>query len=164
MKNKKFRLGATVSQAGGTMKYASSNRNVLTVTSKGNAIIQGCGIAKVTISVPETSKYRAASKQITVTVQPRQQTITRCSVKKGQSVVVQCKKDVHATSYQIAWADNVSFQKAGTLKSRKSTTIQRTITGLEKGKTYYIRVRSYKKSAGKTIWGRWSKAKKIQVK
>lgn len=164
VKNKKFRLGATVSQAGGTMKYASSNRNVLTVTSKGNAIIQGCGIAKVTISVPETSKYRAASKQITVTVQPRQQTITRCSVKKGQSVVVQCKKDVHATSYQIAWADNASFQKAGTLKSRKSTTIQRTITGLEKGKTYYIRVRSYKKSAGKTIWGRWSKAKKIQVK
>lgn len=163
-KDKKFSLGATVSHAGGTMKYVSSNRNVVTVTAKGNAVIKGCGISKVTISIPATSKYKAARKQIKITVQPKQQTITKCSVKKGGKVEVQCKKDSHATSYQIAWADNSAFKKAHTLKSKKATTIQRTVTGLEKGKTYYIRVRSYKKSAGKTIWGKWSKAKKIQAK
>ena len=40
----------------------------------------------------------------------------------------------------------------------------KTIRGLEKGKTYYVRVRAYKKVSGKKLYGKWSKVKKIRIK
>ena len=43
-------------------------------------------------------------------------------------------------------------------------TSKKTITKLKKGKTYYVRVRAYKKLSGKKIYGKWSKIKKIKIR
>lgn len=43
-------------------------------------------------------------------------------------------------------------------------TLSKKITGLKKGKTYYVKVRAYKTFGGKTKYGQWSKYKSIKCK
>ena len=38
------------------------------------------------------------------------------------------------------------------------------ITGLKKGKTYYVKVRTYKTVKGKKYYSGWSKVKTVKVK
>ena len=42
-------------------------------------------------------------------------------------------------------------------------TLSKTVTGLTKGKTYYVRIQTFRKVSGKTYWSSWSKAKKIKI-
>jgi hypothetical protein len=46
----------------------------------------------------------------------------------------------------------------------KNTTISKKITGLKAKKTYYVRIRTYKKVDGKTYYSSWSKASKVKTK
>ena len=50
------------------------------------------------------------------------------------------------------------------MKNAGIFTESKTITGLKKGKTYYFRVRAYKKENGKKYYGSWSNVKKITIK
>jgi len=36
-------------------------------------------------------------------------------------------------------------------------------TGLKKGKTYYVRVRAYRKVSGKKVFGSWSVIKQVKL-
>ena len=47
--------------------------------------------------------------------------------------------------------------------SKKSTT-SKTVSKLKSKKKYYVRIRAYKKSSGKKIYGAWSKTKTVKVK
>ena len=35
------------------------------------------------------------------------------------------------------------------------------LSGLTRGKTYYVRVRGWKKKNGKKVYGKWSKVKRV---
>ena len=37
------------------------------------------------------------------------------------------------------------------------------ISGLAKGKTYYVRIRSYKTVSGKNVYSAWSAAKSVKI-
>ena len=81
---------------------------------------------------------------------------------KGKKVKVTLTKKISgATGYQVAYAANSSMKKQK-VKSFKSTSV--TIKGLKKKKTYYFRVRAYKKQSGKTVYGSWGKKKRIKIK
>lgn len=45
----------------------------------------------------------------------------------------------------------------------KNSIVTRVIGNLTKGKTYYVRVRAYKKVSGKTYYSAWSAAKKRAI-
>lgn len=82
--------------------------------------------------------------------------------KKKQKVIVSWKWQ-DAQGFQIEYALNKKFTKKK--KSKWSSRLtKKTITNLKKGKTYYIRVRAYRKSSGGKIYGTWSKIKKIKVR
>ena len=49
-----------------------------------------------------------------------------------------------------------------TIKSNKTT--RTVIKKLKKGKTYYVRIRAYKTSKGKKIYGAYSKIIKTNIK
>lgn len=66
------------------------------------------------------------------------------------------------SGYQIQCAQNRKFTRGK--KTKNSTVDLCRFSGLKKGKTYYVRVRAYKKSSGKKIYGKWSKVKKIKIK
>ena len=81
---------------------------------------------------------------------------------KGKKVKVTLTKKISgAAGYQVAYSINSSM-KGQKVKTFKGSSI--TITGLKKTKTYYFRVRSYKKQSGKTVYSSWGKVKKIKVK
>ena len=84
-------------------------------------------------------------------------------------MTVKWKKDKRATGYQVQYSADKNFKKGVKTKdvSRYDTT-SKIITGLKKGKVYYVRVRAYKDvKAGakiKELCGPWSasaKSKKI---
>ena len=80
------------------------------------------------------------------------------------------KKDIRATGYQVQCSTDRKFKKGKrTALVKKKGTSAKTLAGLKKGKTYYVRVRAYKsvKSGGKEIrlYGPWSstaKSRKIK--
>lgn len=81
--------------------------------------------------------------------------------KKKKSAILSWKKVKHAKGYQLQYSTNKMFKKAKK-KFVKKTTI--TIKKLKKKKRYFFRVRAYRKNAGKKIYGKWSKCKKIKIK
>lgn len=68
------------------------------------------------------------------------------------------------TGFQIQYAENKKITKRRKSKVVGKWTSKKTISKLKKGKTYYFRVRAYKKSSGRKIYGKWSKIKKIKIK
>ena len=108
------------------------------------------------------AKAQAAEKQnkIAMTVMGRAIKINSAKNSKKGRIVVSLKKDSLAAGYQVQWATNSSFRKAIKKDTGK---VSYTIKSLKK-KTYYVRARAYAKdSKGKTVYGQWSKPKKVKV-
>lgn len=78
------------------------------------------------------------------------------------------KKGIYGeVGYQIKYATNSKFKKAKTLKitRKKKGSITSNKWKVKKGKTYYVKARAYMKTkAGKTIYSKYSKVKKIKTK
>ena len=161
----KFKLNAKTN-SDGTVKYKSSNTNVVKVSSKGEITIVGCGEAKVTISVNETDNYKAVSKKVTIKVLP--ETVQKFKVKALSGGKVKCTwkgKSTKNTNCQIQYSLNKQFKNVKTFASKpslKSGSYKG--KGLKKGKTYYLRIRAIAKSGGKSYTGKWSKTIKVKVK
>ena len=80
-------------------------------------------------------------------------------------MTVSWKKDTKATGYQVVYASNSKFTKSvKSVRISKNTTKSYTIKNLKKGKTVYVKVRSYKTVDGKRIYGAYSTVKKAVVK
>lgn len=95
-------------------------------------------------------------------------TVSKESIKKlqqtsGSKATITYKK-ISGAKYQTAYATSKKFTKSKTkYKASSSTSVK--LTGLKKGKTYYIKVRAYKSdSAGKKVYGTYSSIKKIKLK
>ena len=78
-----------------------------------------------------------------------------------RSAALTWSKASGASGYQIYYATskNGDYKK---LKSTKELTYKK--TGLTKGRTYYFKVRAYKKVSGKTLYGAFSDIKSVKVK
>ena len=84
--------------------------------------------------------------------------------KKKKEIIVTWSQNTNVSGFQIQYAQNKKFTKKKKSKMVGKNTSQKTITKLEKGKTYYVRVRAYKKSLGEKIYGGWSEIKKVKIK
>ena len=69
-----------------------------------------------------------------------------------------------ATGYEISYAENISFNGAKTFKVTSNKTDKKTITNLKSKKTYFVRVRSYTTTGGKTYYGPWSDTARVYTK
>lgn len=77
-------------------------------------------------------------------------------------ITVSCDKNGHSDGRQIKVSTVSSFKS--NVKTYKISGNKKTVTGLKKGKTYYIKIRNYRKIDGKLHYGSWSSVKKIKVK
>lgn len=66
-----------------------------------------------------------------------------------------------AYGYQIVIATNLKFNEGK--KIVNTTALNKTITGLQKGKTYYIKVRAMSKVNGKNTFGSYTKARSLKI-
>ena len=82
---------------------------------------------------------------------------------KGRKISVIFKKVSGSKGYEVSYATQKNFKNA----KKKNVSVSAknyTITKASKGKTYYIKVRAYKKdSTGKKIYGKYSDVKKIKI-
>ena len=65
--------------------------------------------------------------------------------------------------YQMQYSLKSNYKNAKTVKIANANTKSKTVKGLKSGKTYYVRIRAYKKINGKMQYSAWSKAK-VKVK
>lgn len=83
------------------------------------------------------------------------------SSKASGKLTVRWKKAAGASGYQIQYAASRSMRGARTVSASALT---RTLSGLKKGSTYYVRIRAYKKVSGKTYYSTWSSVKNAKVR
>ena len=85
-------------------------------------------------------------------------------MKGKKSITLKIKKQaIQTTGYQITYSQNKNFKNSKTIKI-KNTKTKATIKKLKSNKRYYIKVRTYKITQGKTYYSTWSKTKSIVVK
>ena len=137
------------------------------VVSASNYIVTGtksakkAGIYKLTVTMK--GSY-AGSKTLTWKIAPKKTSITTITPAKRKLTVKWKKLDSHITGYQIQYSlkKNFSGAKTATVKGYKSTS--KAVSKLKAKKTYYVRVRTYTKSASGTVYSGWSTAKKNKTK
>ena len=147
------------------LKYSSSNKYVK-VDKNGRITIAAkfTGSAKITIRSSATAGYYAASKSITVTVNPAGTTLTNARNLTGRKAQITWKKNNNVTGYEIQYSVNKNFRSSGKKTVQKASTTKYTLTKLQKNKTYYVRIRTYKKSGTKKYYSSWSKVKAVRIR
>jgi hypothetical protein len=90
------------------------------------------------------------------------QTVTLSS--KSLKLYVGWKKNKSAAGYQIQYSKTSDMKKVVSKTIKNNKTLKLTLNKLKNGQTYYVRVRSYRKSGSTTYYGEWSKKVKIKVK
>ena len=84
--------------------------------------------------------------------------VTAKAAKAGKGKLsVSWKKNSKASGYQIRYSLKSSFSGAKTVTVRSGKTTTKKLTGLKRGKRYYITVRAYKTVKGKKYYSSWSK-------
>ena len=73
------------------------------------------------------------------------------------------KKVSASNGYEIQYFEKANFSSYKTLKVSGTGTITGTISGLTKGKTYYVRLRAYKNISGRTDYGTLSGQLSVKI-
>lgn len=162
-KAREVELGAKA-KGGAKLSYKSDNKNI-TVNSKGVVTVKKSYIGKATITITAaaTSKYKKTTKKITVTIKPSKATISSLKYTKSK-ILLKNKKNAGGVNYQIQYATNSKFENGTSKTTKYNADGYYIISKPKKGKTYYFRVRGYKKVDGTTYKGSWSDVKKIKIK
>ena len=80
-----------------------------------------------------------------------------------KALTIKWGKNTKASGYQIQYSVKSHFSNSKTKTIGKAATTSKKLTGLKKGKTYYIRIRSYKTVSGKKYYSAWSTAVKKKI-
>ena len=147
------------------LKYSSSSKSVK-VDKKGMITIAAkfTGSARITIRSSATAGYNAATKHITVTVNPAGTTLTTAKSLSGRKAQITWKKNGYVTGYEIQYSVNKNFRSGSKKTVSGASKTKYTLTKLQKNKTYYVRIRTYKKSGTKKYYSSWSKVKAVRIR
>lgn len=116
-----------------------------------------------TVQVRGTGKYSRINKTLTFKILPPKTLLTGLK-KANRSFTASWKKNIQATGYQIQYAADSRFTKERkTVTVGKQSATRYKISGLKNKKTYYVRIRSYKRVGKKVLYSSWSTVKKIRV-
>lgn len=117
--------------------------------------------AKPTVTVKPTV---ALTPNTTKKIKVGKPVIKSVTNKKGKKVKVVLKKKVSGVSgYEIKYSTDKKFKKS--VKTVRFTGTSKSISKLRKNKTYYVKVRAYKKNSnGNRSYGPYSSVKKVKIK
>ena len=142
--------GDTISSSYYTVKYPSKSVDV----------------GKYTVKITFKGKY-SGTETLTYQIIPKGTSFTKIT-RVNSGIKLQLSKQTTKTSgYRIQYARKKDFSNAKTIMITNNKTLVKTIKDLAVGKTYYLRVQTYKnvKIAGKTqkIYSAWSETAKVVV-
>ena len=114
---------------------------------------------------PELAKLQAAVDSL---AKAQNTSLTSVKARKGKKAVVKWKKNTNVNGYQLYC--KAAGTKARTVNVNSANTLKKTVKKLKAKKKYTFKIRTFTKvenlSTGKmkTVYGSWSKAKKIKAK
>lgn len=159
-KSTKFALNA---KAVGALTYQTSAKKIATVDTAGKVKLnKKYGVANITINAAATANYNAASKVVKVIVTSKSTKLVSVKSTSKKKATVKIKKATGAQGYEISYSTDENFVSDVKTTTTKKTTA--TLKKLKSKKTYYVRVRSYRKVSGKKLYSEYSPAKKVKVK
>lgn len=103
------------------------------------------------------------SASTTFTINPKGTSLTSVGAAKA-GFTAKWSKQTSAAGYQIQYSSNAGFKGYKVSTITKNSTVSARIAKLASNKTYYVRIRTYKKVAGKTYYSGWSEAKIVTTK
>ena len=118
-------------------------------------------IGTAIITITGKGSY-TGTKTITFKINPKAAALKKLRAVNGKKMTVSWKKVKNIDGYQLQYSTSSKFKTYKT-KKIKAGTLTKTISKLKKGKTYYVRIRTYKKESGKTYYSTWSKAGKVKI-
>lgn len=157
-----FSLGVQI--ANGTPLYRSDSKSI-TVDRQGRVTVKAgfVGKASITITAREYINYSQTTKTITVLVKPTSTVLTSVTAVEGGKMTVRWRKRIAATGYQIQYSTSAAFTGVKSAWTTKNTVLTKTITGLAKGKNYYVRVRTYRITDGVKYYSDWSNVLTVKI-
>ena len=83
----------------------------------------------------------------------------------GKSIRLSWNKVSGATNYTvyISSKKNSGYKKVGTIKKTSTTINKYGKSALKSGKTYYVRIRTYKTVGSTKYWSTWSASKSVKI-
>lgn len=99
------------------------------------------------------------------TVNPSKTAFTKLTTSNGK-ITAAWKKVSSCGGYQLQYSTDKKFSSKATVtvKTSGENAVQSTVKSLKKGKTYYFRIRAWKKSEGEILYAPWSSIKGIKCK
>ncbi len=146
------------------LSYISNNKAVKVKAGKVTIDKKFVGKAVITIKAASNNNYNAISKKITITVNPTGTKVTSLKNNKKNSFLLKWSKNTLVTGYEIQYATNKSFSKAIKKKITKAGTKSYQSSKLKNKRTYYVRIRTYKRVNGVSYYSGWSKVRKVKIK
>lgn len=145
--------------------YYNQKVNLKAASKKGYAFKGWYTDSKYTKKITTIAKN--SKKNITVYAKWKKVVVKKGAVKKvtalsGKKAKVTLQKVSGADGYEIAYSTDKKFKK--NVKKGTVTGTSKTLSKLTKGKTYYVKVRAYRKdSTGAKVYGSFSSVKKVKI-
>lgn len=147
----------------GTLAYSSDSKSV-SVDAKGRVAVSKNFIGEANITITNNSPdYNQSICTIKITVNPAGSNITAVKKSSEGSFSIQWTSADHVTGYEIQYSTDKNFNNDVLYKRiKKASKTSWSVSGLQKGKTYYVRICTYKTISGKKYRSEWSPIKKIK--
>ena len=119
-------------------------------------------IGVATVNIEGKGDYEDSVKK-TFRINPA--AVVLSAVTAGQKQLsVEWKRGIGGVGYELQYSLKKDFSAKSTVTVKKNETVKYVIKKLTPGKTYYLRIRAFKKVGGKTYVSAWSKILSKKVK
>lgn len=119
-------------------------------------------VGKATVIITGKGAYTGTTKA-TFKILPKKTNLKSVSSPKAGQLKATYAKVAGVSGYQITYSTSSEFTKAKT-KSVNASGTSKTISKLKKGKTYYVKVRTYKTVNDQKYYSGYSTVKKVTIK
>ena len=145
----------------GTLIATIKSGDTVTYTDK-EANTNGTKYTFKVVATASTGTSKLSKSLITYRVsRPAISALTNSSAK---TMKVTWGKNAKATGYEIMYSTSSSFASGNkTITVGSASTVSRGIGSLTKGKTYYVKIRTYKTVSGKKYYSAWSVVKNVKI-
>ena len=119
---------------------------------------------KYTVKITFKGNYTGTVSK-TFTIVPKATSLKSVAAGSKRFTVKWAKQATQTTGYQIQYSTSSKFASGNkTVNVTKNATVSKVITGLKAKKTYYVRIRTYKKTSSGVVYSAWSAKKAVKTK
>lgn len=121
-------------------------------------------IGKYTVTVSFGSAYNYKTVKLSYYIAPNGTSVSKITAKKKGFTVKWKKQKSNTSGYVVKYSTNSKMKKAKTMYVSGNKKTKKSISGLKKGKKYYVQLATYKSVKGTKVISKYSKTKTVKVK